>query len=442
MKTAAIIAEYNPFHNGHKYQINLIRETTDADHIIIIMSGSFVQRGAPALLDKYARAKTALISGADAVFELPVRYSTACARDFALGAVSMLNSFGCVDYLCFGCEDPWLFEIDELVSGEIFSGDEFRQALKSGLKSGESFATARANAILSSLKSSPDADTLALALKSPNNILALEYILSLAKLKSNIKAVPIRRVGDSFGSLTVSSEYPSATALRSLLLSPHPEIVFERGYMPSECVPIFKAYMKESCLSDTDSFSALLSYAILQNVNSLELFLDGSTELANRLEKIFHPGLSWDETASALKTKNYTLTRVNRYLTHILLGIKKDSLSADCAMTQTVSDSLSDCPALEKTADICLSENNTPQTPPATYAHLLGMRRESSKLIARIKEHSRIPVFSSPKEIKNTMDGCARMMLKSDLRATDIYHIAQGKRAIYRTDYEVSGVFI
>ena len=434
MEIAAIIAEYNPFHNGHRYQMDFIRKNTDADHIIIIMSGNFVQRGAPALADKYARAEAALLGGADAVFELPVRYSTACARDFAYGAVSMLNAFGCVDYLCFGCEDPWLFTVDRLMDGSLFTSAEFDEVLKSGLKKGESFATARADAILSTIKKQLEAPCLSekltvldSALKSPNNILALEYVLSLAKLKSGIKAMPIERVGDSYGSMTVNSGFPSATALRGLLFSPHPEIVFDREYMPTECADVLKNYISSSCLMHSESFSKLLSYSILIHADELEHYLDSSTELANRLKNFFRPGFFWDETASALKTKNYTLTRINRFLTHILLGIPKES----AIFPDT------DYPKISAAGSA-----GSFGAPPSPYAHLLGMRRESSKLIAHIKEHSLIPVFSSPRELEQRTDGYARMMLEADLRATDIYHIAQEKKAMYKTDYEVSGIFI
>ena len=409
MKIAAIIAEYNPFHNGHKYQIDYIRRVLGADYIIAVMSGNFIQRGAPAMMDKFERAKSAISCGIDAVIELPAAYSTACARDFSAGAIHTLNAVNCVDFLCFGCEDPFLFSIPKIADGDIFSSDTYNEALRLSLKSGKNFALSRADALESAISKSgfvsEDTFSISDAIKRPNNILALEYMLALNGTKSSIKPVPIKRIGDAYDSILVSSDFPSATAIRAMLFSDYPEIIFlpERSYLPVAAADVLKNYMSKSKLLQRNDFSSLLSLSILKGFDELENFADSSRELANRLKNVYRPDLPWDELAAAMKTKNYTLTRINRYLTHILLGIKK-----------------------------------RPQT--ASYIRLLGMRRKSSALISHIKKHCLVPLVTSPKELKNK--DIDFDVLKSDLMSTDIYRIALAGKSLHGNDYETGAVFI
>ena len=189
MTVTGIIAEYNPFHNGHAYQIKKAREMTKADYIVIVMSGDYVQRGTPAIIEKHLRAKMALNSGADLVLELPVRYATSSARDFARGAVAILQDLGVVDYLCFGSEhghiDPFL-EIANILNREP---DCYKTVLRNELKKGSSYPAAHQKALLTAfrtLDSERSTDLSTEFLSAPNNILGVEYVRALKQLGSSI----------------------------------------------------------------------------------------------------------------------------------------------------------------------------------------------------------------------------------------------------------------
>ena len=183
MKTVGIIAEYNPFHNGHKYQIEKAKELTGADYCIVVMSGNFVQRGTPAFMDKYLRAKAALTCGADLVIELPVHYAAASAEYFASGAVAILDRLGVIDYLCFGSECGNIEILSDIADVLISESDEFKNVLKQRLKEGVAYPKARNDAICAA---APHLTEYLDVLNYPNNILGLEYIKALKKRKSNI----------------------------------------------------------------------------------------------------------------------------------------------------------------------------------------------------------------------------------------------------------------
>lgn len=188
MKVVGLIAEYNPFHNGHSYHIEMAKKLTGADYVVVVMSGDFVQRGTPAMIQKHARAKMALLGGADLVLELPVSYATATAEVFAYGGVKILDSFGVVDHICFGSEcgnADLLMEIARILADEP---EWYSATLKEHLKNGMSYPAARAAAL-------PDYQEI---LSEPNNILGIEYCKALLKLNSNITPVTITRQGAGY----------------------------------------------------------------------------------------------------------------------------------------------------------------------------------------------------------------------------------------------------
>ena len=208
MSTVGIIAEYNPFHNGHMLHLNRAKELTGADHALSVMSGNFLQRGLPAFCDKYSRAFLAVSCGLDAVFELPFIYAVSGAGEFAAAGISLLNSLGAVDYVAFGAEDnvPELFdEISQLMAEEP---EEYSLRLKSLLKGGHSFASARAAAL-----SEVFGDTCAAIINKPNNILAIEYCTALKKTGSHIKPVIITRKYSDYNSTELNPAVSSASAL-------------------------------------------------------------------------------------------------------------------------------------------------------------------------------------------------------------------------------------
>ena len=207
-----IIAEYNPFHNGHAYQIQKARELTGCDFVVVVMSGDFVQRGAPALFDKYTRTKMALLGGADLVLELPVWASSASAEFFAAGAVSVLEGIGCTDFLCFGAEDEKLSKMQKAVELLANENTEFQKQLRDVLKTGLSFPAARKQALSGFLTEEESS-----ILDKPNNILGIEYLKALKAKNSSIEPVIVKREGQGYHGQELSHGFASASGIRSAL---------------------------------------------------------------------------------------------------------------------------------------------------------------------------------------------------------------------------------
>ena len=235
MSTLAIIAEYNPYTKGHAYLLSEAKRRTNADTTIAVMGGNFLQRGQAALWNKYLRAKAAVSCGLSCCFELPFPYATGSSGDFAKGAVSMLDAFCSVDYLCFGAEaeEPGLlFSISEVIAGEP---EENKRVLKEQLKKGFSYPVARENALLYFMGDVAP-DTLRTVLQAPNNILAIEYLAALFLLKSSIKPVIIRREASDYKSTELSTAFPCASALR-------------KCYASSGSIDVLKNHLPEGCFS-------------------------------------------------------------------------------------------------------------------------------------------------------------------------------------------------
>lgn len=305
METAAIICEYNPFHNGHLAQINLIKKELKADVIICIMSGDFVERGEPAVFDKHIRAAHALNNGADVVLTLPVSASLASADLFAYSAVSILDRLNCVDHLCFGaeCDDPKrLIELaDKLKNININSAD-----IKDRLKQGMTFAAARAALF-------PEYEDL---LKGSNNILALEYLNALNLLGSKIEPFIIKREGTLYNDTTLSDNtLPSASAIRKKMCEGNFSSL--KTFVPND---VFMSISKETSVF-LDDFSQALYYKLLSE-NDCADYLEISNDLSNSIKKKLSSYVSFSSYIDALKSKNLTRSRISRGLMHILLNIK------------------------------------------------------------------------------------------------------------------------
>ena len=267
MKAVGIIAEYNPFHNGHKYQIEQARRMTDADYVIVVMSGSFVQRGTPAWTDKYLRTQIALECGADMVFELPTAYATASAKDFAFGGVSLLQGLGFVDTLCFGSECGDIHALWNAAQFLADPGEAFETTIRELVGKGLSYPAARAQAYAMhaptdniahpqstnmdgtlndmthpqhiDMDSTPDnSSTASSLLQSPNNILGIEYLLALKQLHSKIIPVTIARKDHGYHETTAKDKYLSATGIRDYFLTQGKIPV---DYLPAEAVNILQA---------------------------------------------------------------------------------------------------------------------------------------------------------------------------------------------------------
>ena len=280
MNIMAVICEYNPFHKGHEYQLKTHREKYSADGVICLMSGSFVQRGAPAVKNKWERAKDAILNGADLVLELPVVYSSQSAKRFSFGAVSLLDALGCVDFLSFGSESGDLDEIKKCA--KIVFSDEFEAKVKEEMKTGISYPAARSK-VLEKHFPTLQKDLLS----SPNNILALEYVNALSVLNSKITPVTLKR----------NFEFESASKIREKMKDSE----FE--------------YSK-------DALDQMVSYHMRRETSeSLAKIADVAEGLGNRFVKFSKTTYGADELSEAVKTKRYTKTRIDRIIINSLLGI-------------------------------------------------------------------------------------------------------------------------
>lgn len=319
MKTVGIIAEFNPFHNGHRYLIEEARRLTGAENVVVAMSGDFVQRGTPAVFDKHLRARMALENGADAVFELPAVWAAASAEFFAEAGIKLLNTLGCVDYVAFGAENAdikALTEIADILSDE--PGD-FSEALKAGLKSGLSFPAARRNALFVYTGN----ETLCSLADSPNNILAIEYLKALKRLNSapsqashSISPIVIQRTGSTYScSVPEGPSAASATALRKLLQDGKTDSVSE--FVPDNVYGLLKTAFPvfEDSLSD-------MLYIRLNTLTPSELaaLADGSEDFVNTLLKYKNEPCTFTGLITMLKTKNLNYSTISRALLHIVLN--------------------------------------------------------------------------------------------------------------------------
>lgn len=417
MKIVGLIAEYNPFHNGHKYHIQKAKEITGADAAIVIMSGDYVQRGAPAIMPKRLRAEMALKCGAAAVFELPVCYATGSAELFAEGAVSFLESLGAVDFLCFGSECNDLDGLQQITDILLAEPDTYRAELQKNLKSGISYPLARQEALLSYT----GIENYSFLLSEPNNILGIEYLKALKKLNSHIIPYTIKRHGAHYHDETLHPVNSSASAIRSLLaysgsmLHTDRPSTFENSsfnnilceleeQVPAYCLELLTDYHRVKYPIYQNDFSLLLKYKLLNKTpETLAHYMDVSPELANRISGQLNHYFNYKQFCELLKTRELTQTRINRALLHIMLGIKKKSV-----------------------------EQYT-RKGFHSYAHLLGFRKDSEKVISAISKASRIPLLTKL-YAADFLDETGQKMLTQDILASNLYTSVITDK--YKTTYE------
>ncbi len=322
-KAAAIIAEYNPFHNGHLYHIEQTRKLTNADYVVILMSGNFVQRGEPAIIDRYLRAEAAIKSGADAVFELPITVSTGSAETFANGSVSLAEKLGIVDYLSFGAETEDISEL--LKCSRMLSEKNHNAGIALYMSEGLTYPEAR-DAYLRENGYEKEADLL----RTSNNILGIAYLNRIHTKGYKLTPIAVNRASvlhDGALELSADSHIASAKAIRGELRNNSGTLV--EKYIPDATKASLKSavsYIKN------DDFSEVLFYRlgeiILKNdkktaISLLSEYSDISKDMAGRIYKLFGKAASYSEFAAALWSKNYTYSRIDRVLYHILAGITK-----------------------------------------------------------------------------------------------------------------------
>ncbi len=421
MRVVGIIAEYNPFHNGHAYQIQKAKALSSADFCIVAMSGNYVQRGVPAVTDKFSRAGMALQNGADMVIELPTLWATASAEYFAAAGIALFDALGCIDTICFGCETPnlpLLTSVAEILAAEpeIYAG-----FLSSYLKEGLTFPAAREKAMLSYIAQNPlpqpdlscDAckKELDRLLVSPNNILALEYIKALIRCGSSIKPLPIIRKGAGYHAADLKEDFCSATAIRNHLfrdkpLSPETKQSLS-CYLPKETADFL--FAPDRCFLSEEDFSSMLYYKLLQEqTQGFAEYADISAELSNKIVNFLRQFTGFQNFCNLLKSKDITHSRISRMLLHILLNIKDTDYQQG---------------------------KNCGYIP---YLRILGFRKEASPLFSSIRSHSSLPIVSRPAKDILRLDPYAQTLLSKDIFASNLYYgtLAQKSGCIQKNEFQ------
>lgn len=377
MNIVGIIAEYNPFHNGHLYHLKQCKKLAEAEACVVVMSGNFTQRGEPAVFDKWTRSRLAVQCGADLVLELPFAYAVNSAEAFARGGVGILDRLGCVTHIGFGAEHGSLPEMERLAGFLAEETAEFRECFKEFLAEGYSYARARERSVEACL--GPDFANLS---KTPNNILALEYLKQLKNQKSNIKPIIVNRKGTGYFDARPAGNIASASAIRHTLTAE------ER----KNCVPpqVEEAF---ACRREVKGYFELIRSLVLRSSSEeLSQILSVGEGLENRMKSQVRICRSLEEFVEGIATKRYPKTRIRRILCQMLMGLS----------------SFEDC----------------------FYARVLAAGERGKQVIRQIKKQGQIPVFTNINKEASLPE-----ILKYDILAGDIYNILTGMELYRHCDY-------
>ena len=400
-KVLGIIAEYNPFHNGHLLHLTKSKEETGAEYSICIMSGNFVQRGNTSIVNKWVKTEMALKSGIDLVLELPTVYSISSAENFAEGAIKLLNSLKIVDTVSFGSENS---DIDILnrFSGILYEEPkQYVEFLNEELKKGLSFPKARENAILLYLNDQKYSNIL----NQPNNTLAIEYLKALKKYKSHIMPITIKREKAFYNSNCIVDEYASATAIRNMIVNNQFNDI--RKVMPRLAYDLLMQEIEnKQYVIDISKFEKEILYSIRRlSTADLKKFPEVNEGLENSIKNAANSCNTLAELINIIKTKRYTQTRIQRILLYILLNITKK--------------------------DMYISRKTVP------YARILGYSQKGKALISEIyKANPKIALITSVKNFFDSSNNKTyKHMLNKDVLATNIYTLAYKNDSVANLDY-------
>jgi len=403
MKVVGIVAEYNPFHNGHKYQLDKVKQETGADYVIIAMSGNYLQRGVPALCDKFIRTEMALRCGADLVIEIPTLWATASAEYYAHAGVALLAATGVVTHLAFGAETDDLEALLEVASILKKEPDVYRAVLANSIRSGNAFPVARKNALVTSLPHFTE-EKLDELLDNPNNILALEY---LKAMPDSIKPILIKREGAGYHDTEINTELPSASAIREAIFV-DADMHNISNAMPQDSFALLKNACKCNQLMTINDFSESLGYCLLsQAPNVFSSYADCNQDFSNKIKNALNEYVLFEDFIDTLKTKDMTYTRVTRCLLHILLGIKQTDYTIGRAIGF------------------------------APYLRILGFKNASSKLLSTMKREATTPLISKVADASTLLDYETNKFFDKDIFASNLYyqHVARKSGTKPKNEY-------
>ena len=389
-KVLGIVAEYNPFHNGHLYHLNESKKVTGATYTVAVMSGNFTQRGSTSFIDKWSRAKSAIDCGVDLVVELPVLYATSSAENFAYGAIKILNSLQVVDYLSFGAETADMNILSTISEVLYQEPKEYKSFLAHELKAGLSFPKAREKALNLYFHNDKRFYNV---INSPNNILGIEYLKALKKCKSNMQPVAIERHEAEHNDLRYSNGIASSTAIRNIIKNNGLHIA--QKLMPDASFRKLLENMKNGhIVSDLSIFEKEIMLNLRRmSVSEIADLPDVSEGLEYAIKNAANSCNSIVEFLNIIKSKRYTSTRLQRILVYSLLGITKK--------------------------DMALTEKTLP------YIRVLGFNNRGKYLISEVsKSNPRLNIITSVKKFTdNNLNKSLKTMLDKDIFATDVYTI-------------------
>ncbi|MDF2986296.1 MAG: hypothetical protein K0R50_1806 [Eubacterium sp.] len=447
MKVLGIVVEYNPFHNGHIYHIEQSKAATGSDAVVCVMSGNFIQRGEPALINKFARAEIALNNGVDLVIELPHTFAMSSAESFAFGAVKILDSIGIVDCIAFGSEHGNVDSLNLLADILVNEPEEYRTELKKNLDKGLAFPVCRQKALKKYLEITffsrneftstseimqikADPSDLSELLETSNNILGIEYLKALKRLKSSIVPHTITRVSNKYNTSDLTGSISSATAIRNSIfksLFAETEKLNNSDYLCNELRTV-DYELPENTVQTLPEYSKLILkkefslgrgpvglkqyeaiiFALLRKLKPEQLreLPDVSEGLEYRIKSAGENSGTIEELIENISTKRYAQTRIQRILFSLLTGTTK----ADTDMFMYY---------------------GGPQ-----YARILGFNQTGRQLLSKMKKSSTLPVITKASDFKTSCNHLLARMLEIEALSTDIYVLGYKNPAFRKAGQE------
>ena len=401
-RVLGIIAEYNPFHNGHLYHIAKSKEETGAQYVVAVISGNFVQRGNTSIVNKWTKARMALLNGADLVIELPTVYSISSAENFAEGAIKILNSLGIVDTLSFGMEAKDISTLNNIANVLYSEPKEYVTILSHELKKGNSFPKARENALMMYLN---DIKRYANVMAGSNNILGIEYLKALKRTKSTVNPVGIKREKVLYNDKYIVDEFASATAIRKMLMTKQLGDISK--VMPRNSYLLLGEELKKGhYVIDISRFEKEIIYNLRRmSIEDIAKLPDVSEGLENSIKNAADSCNTIEELINIVKSKRFTQTRIQRILLYSLLGITKKQMD--------------------------ISRKTVP------YVRVLGFNNKGKELISEMMRlNPKLNVITSVKKYIDTVaNKNLKEMLETDILATNVYTLGYYSDSYSNLDY-------
>lgn len=397
MNVLAIIAEYNPMHNGHVFQINEAKKIANADFVITCMGGNFTQRGNTSIVSKFEKTKMALLNGSDMVIELPTIYSVSSSENFAYGAIKILKELNFVTHISFGIEEEniqKLQDIAELLQNEPLG---YCKILKEQLDLGVSYPEARAKAV-SIYLNNIEYETI---MQGSNNILAIEYLKQMKKQKANFVPIGIKRNKVSYNSTKIIEDYASSSAIRKFIYNN--DLMQIKSVMPKSAYEILINNIKNGTYNiDLNNYAKIIIYKLrTMSLKQISNLPDVNEGIENLIKSSADKTNNISELIKLVKSKRYTQTRIQRILIYTLLNITKQ--------------------------DMKISKKTSP------YIRVLGCTKKGQKLLKEIPQNRLIT--SLKKYEQNKLNKNIIRMLEIDKSSTNIYTIPYTGNSTANSDY-------